>query len=289
MGLEPAVHIANLVCGFYEYEFLLQLVADPDAIEWQILSQFKYVKRYIDDVLAIACPCFHLLVYKEEAFISPETGNPIRGIYPHGTTIEDGAVNPHKVKLTINLEHSLGVYPNLVPVTFLDLKVSWCGVLGEFVFSTYDKRSDPKFNNCPLTRFPPPCSLMWPASKEGIVTSEFSRAYATNSDLPRFLFQASRVVYELSRKFDWGLIVVKGKRFLTIKHPLYKAHCDPQRRPNPEQQWQSIESGVRYWYRNGLPELDLRNRRLGFNTPYLSPNQPTPQPPPPTPHAIYSH
>ena len=38
MGLESAAHIANLVCGFYEYAPPLQLAASPDAIRMATLT-----------------------------------------------------------------------------------------------------------------------------------------------------------------------------------------------------------------------------------------------------------
>ena len=80
-GLEPAVFIANLCCSYYEYLFILQLIGtETNPTEWQLLLDFKWTKRYIDDIISIGSPTFPLLKYKEQEYTSPVPVSTLRDI-----------------------------------------------------------------------------------------------------------------------------------------------------------------------------------------------------------------
>ena len=50
--------------------------------EFNLLMRCKWVRRYIDDLIALSMPVFVKLRYIEDRFKSPETNRWVKGIYP---------------------------------------------------------------------------------------------------------------------------------------------------------------------------------------------------------------
>ena len=266
MGLEPAVHIANGILAAYEYDFIKQLIGgEGDETEWHLLLQFRHAKRYIDDLLLIGAKDFEHMRYAEQSFVSPETGRQLTGIYPHGVPLGNEKGNESDVVLTINLEHRNRATNNSdQTVIFLDMAVDWDHSRGSFVWSTFDKRRKTKHDLAPMTRLMPASACMWPTAKEGVVTSELSRALYTCSTMPRFIAQAARTLYEIYRKgYDWSAIKQKTKAFLSSQ-PLYVGPELQGWTGEVEHTWKVIAAAVGMIWTNGMAELDHRHDRLGF-------------------------
>ena len=267
MGLEPAVHIANGILAGYEYDFVKQLIGgDGDETEWHLLNEFRYCRRYIDDMLMIGAVSFDKLLYLEQTLLSAETGRQIKGIYPHGVKPGDeNAGNTHDVKLTINLEHkNRGADNRDQSVIFLDMEIDWDTNRGEFAWSTYDKRRNRKHDLAPMTRLMPQVACIWPTAKSGVITSEMHRALYTCSTMPRFVAQTARIIYEAYRKgYPWGVLEQKAKKFLDVQ-VLYVGADNCGWTASKQGTWDIIEAAVWQIWSNGLRELDHRHATLGF-------------------------
>ena len=74
MGTNCAVFVANLFCFTYEYDFVSRLIA---ANRMDILSQFLYTLRFVDDLLSCNNDIFEKYLYTSQ---TDESG--IQGIYP---------------------------------------------------------------------------------------------------------------------------------------------------------------------------------------------------------------
>ena len=173
--------------------------------------------------------------------------------------------NESDVVLTINLEHRNRATNNSdQTVIFLDMAVDWDHSRGSFVWSTFDKRRKTKHDLAPMTRLMPASACMWPTAKEGVVTSELSRALYTCSTMPRFIAQAARTLYEIYRKgYDWNAIKQKTKAFLSSQ-PLYVGPELQGWTGEVEHTWKVIAAAVGMIWTNGMAELDHRHDRLGF-------------------------
>lgn len=55
MGVEPGVFIANNTMWAYEYDFIERLIKNK---EFNLLMLCKWVRRYIDDLIALSMPVF---------------------------------------------------------------------------------------------------------------------------------------------------------------------------------------------------------------------------------------
>ena len=77
MGTNCAVFVANLFCFSYEFEFIEQLVEMNTPTALNVLRQFKFTKRLLDDLLSGDNPNFDKYFYQ-----SMIDENGIKGIYP---------------------------------------------------------------------------------------------------------------------------------------------------------------------------------------------------------------
>ena len=148
MGTNCAVFVANLFCFSYEFEFVSQLVTKG---EHQLLRQFVYTKRFVDDLLAINNPSFGEFLYRTQ------TRRGLFGIYPDFLELVNEQDSNQKV-------------------SFLDTEIVNDG---NCLFTRiFDKREHPPLANIEQRKYPHPSSFLSHSAMYGIVTSRlhcFSR------------------------------------------------------------------------------------------------------------------
>jgi hypothetical protein len=156
MGTNCAVFVANLFCFTYEYAFITRL---QRAGRVALIRQFRYTKRYIDDLLSGANPAFSQYLYD-----SPPNAAGVRGIYPRF--------------LTVAQEQS-----SAESVSFLDTRFVFAQ--NRWFTDIYDKREHPPLSRVNSLKYPHPSSFLSARSKFGIITSRlccFSRICQRKKD-----------------------------------------------------------------------------------------------------------
>ena len=274
MGVEPGVLIANNTMWAYEYDFIERLIKNK---EFNLLMRCKWVRRYIDDLIALSMPVFVKLRYIEDKFKSPETNRWVKGIYPRGTKADPILELKQEASLVTKRGHP-------VQIAFLDLAIDWDKEANLLCYKTYDKRVDIKYDRTRLARFPSPYTMLWPTCMEGVFTSELHRFLSTCSSRQAFIITAAKCLYELYRNgFDWSLLISKLSSFLEFRVP-----------PPPGVAWliqmrqrkhdtsslagaclNMIERTALFFVQYGQPEIDHRNRWLSF-TPWYYQQAPPP-------------
>jgi hypothetical protein len=146
MGTNCAVFLANLFCFTYEYEFLVQLVANRKRT---LIQKFMYTSRYIDDLLSLYNELFES--YKSNEYVD-EDG--IHGIYP---------------KCLILLKEQEATSG----VSFLDTQL--CQQDGVWYSKIYDKREHRPLNRISQEKYPHATTFLSSRSKFGVITSQFYR------------------------------------------------------------------------------------------------------------------
>ena len=254
MGTEFSVFLAQWVLAYYEYRFINELIYNK---AWGLLAMFKFIVRYIDDILALDCPVLHELAYQTQTKTLPN-GNVLQGIYPTG--------------LTLNKEHSLlnaaNVPSNLIPM--LDMCIQYSPHTRTLITSLYDNRESPKLSLTPITKLSTADTMMSASMSTNIMYSSACRIYSVSMRWWEFADSVGAALYELHRAGRNFVDLHKQLcRFFRNKGPLF---VDRVGRDNHAVHKRICER-FRRAEEQGLPLLEWRNQRGGFRTrtPLLTP------------------
>ena len=136
MGMNPAVHFANLYLFTYELEFMQRLIltyasADSTAARkrsaLKFMSTFRFSCRYIDDLFVIAPPSVSADFIERFLYVD-QVHEGIAGIYPSSLWVA-------------STTQPLGITAKYMDIyAFLAF-----GSSGPIVTGLYDKRREPRF------------------------------------------------------------------------------------------------------------------------------------------------
>ena len=200
MGTNCAVYIANSFCYSYEYDFITQLV---QAERTDLLRQFRYTLRFVDDLLSCNNPVFSQYLYT-----STVDANGIKGIYPDFLRLS-------------------GEQDDTVRVAFLDTYVEFDGRC--WFTKTYDKREHPPLSRVRALKYPHPSCYISKHAKYGIITSRlhcFGRICTRRSD---FVARVRLFLREFGARGYHGVkiqrMVVKFLQRVPLAFPVRSHHA----------------------------------------------------------------
>lgn len=231
----------------------------------------------VDDLLTQS-RYLHKLRYIEEShsYLEKELGAnrwvTIRGIFPRGGT------NGQPDLLKLNIEGELGKSKDVptrhpAALTFLDLTIEWrrwWQQQGRLTYAPHDRRRLSKYDIALFRRLTDARSLVPEQHKSGVLGSELTRAASRCLKLNSFVFEAASMMLESylrGHKFD-KLVTVLNKRLHRLSRRLWLWRTTRTRIRS------RILCAVRTLWRDGLPLVQHRNKRLGFPTPLITPQHP---------------
>ena len=194
MGTNSGVHLANYYLFTYELHFLRRLISLNNL---PMIMSFKFIIRYLDDILVINNPLFPLLLYTTLNFRT------LYGIYPLQ------AVNLHLINSGTYIFYlDVNIQPYYTPTSSNPL-------YNKLYTSTHDKRTEPKFNNIMHIKYPSANSMLLHSHSYNIVLSQchrFAHLSMLKSDFINDLFT---LLCELTAKgFLLNILLRVTKRFL---------------------------------------------------------------------------
>jgi hypothetical protein len=242
MGINPGVFFANYYLYDCELEFVTQLVAlvrshpptsglFPTAaipalscaspVEVQtthraligdaallVLIQFRFVRRFVDDLVSGPNRVIHLLMYHRQTLL----GGLIKGIYPNHLSLKvasPASVAPvplHIVNTQVQAPtecHALDttIVSRLHKLQYRD------GSLQDIVQShttLYDKRREPCYAGLPLNRFTHVSSNIRASTSYAVLASQLHRCMVACQLLGDFAVAAGTVIWELEHTAQYN-------------------------------------------------------------------------------------
>ena len=210
MGTNCAVHIANFFLFTYELDFIERCIAHN---ELNLLKEFLWCKRYIDDVLGINCP-------RLSQFATLEN------IQLHGINF---GIYPSFLKLNVEQPPSRKIH-------FLDLWIYYNKHNRTFETTLYSKRDDPKFSKLAFYRYPHITSKLSTECKYNVVTSQVIRFSRICSRADQFIYHTAYLLAFLykNRLYSKKRLFSITRRSLPLILPRWKFH-------NPKTAFKAIE------------------------------------------------
>ena len=158
MGTNPGVHIADYFLFAFEYAFITRIAEHrPD-----LLPQFEYVRRYIDDVIAFNCPNFDEYKQLDAFTLKADDGSVL---------VENAGIYVSDIECRLESTAT----PESPSVHCLDACVNIDMRRGRLYVTLHNKLRDPKFAAVRFWRFPHTSSLIAEQTKYGLITSQFLR------------------------------------------------------------------------------------------------------------------
>eukprot|EP00123_Amoebidium_parasiticum_P019058 comp24335_c0_seq5/m.46115 comp24335_c0_seq5/g.46115 ORF comp24335_c0_seq5/g.46115 comp24335_c0_seq5/m.46115 type:complete len:939 (-) comp24335_c0_seq5:29-2845(-) len=190
MGTNCAVFLANFYLFTYELDFVRKLIAHERI---DVLVDFQFTRRYIDDLISLHNPRILSHLYLEDCDF---------GLYP-------------KTSLQLN---PAGSSPS---VPYLDLHIT-CTNHGIHT-TIYNKLDTPTFNTLDIVRFPHHDSFISRTAKYGIMTSQMHSYQRKCSTLAAFTTCTARLAKTLLNKgYSFRLLHHKMHSFLATHPHIYR-------------------------------------------------------------------
>lgn len=133
----------------------------------ELLRQFAYTRRYIDDLISLHNPFLQQLLYRSNSIGS------LHGIYPGNPAADQG--------LRVTLQHH---QPDDIP--YMDVRIKRSADAdgtSRLRMSLFDKLQDPSFTGVHITRYVPAASNVDDSHKRHVLTGQLMR-FATNCSTP---------------------------------------------------------------------------------------------------------
>jgi len=245
MGINPGVFVANYYLFAYEFDFMQQLVdlmvryppsggalhpqfaydtllsTDPAAVHSRlqgevgdaalfVLLQFKFMCRYVDDVLSGPNQCLDQLLYTNQTLL----GGLVHGVYPDYLHLTDSNPRPMDVDGQLPTAPTscdmLDTTINVVPV-----QVPAVGTIVRAYTTLYDKRSKPCFAGLPKGGVVDISSSTTTKVAYSVIPSKLARFAVVCGTLQDFVNQCVTLLCELVHKhYSWPKSWALVRRFV---------------------------------------------------------------------------
>ena len=148
MGINPAVFIANYYGLDYEVDFFQQLIRQN---RYDILAQFRFYSRFVDDILTLLNEMFHQYLYRNQI---DEHGT--HGIFP--------------ACLIINTEAD--TYDT---IDYMDLSIFHDEEARILQSTIYDKKEHPPLDKIKSVQYPQPSSFLHASTMYNVLNGQLHR------------------------------------------------------------------------------------------------------------------
>ena len=198
MGTNCAPQLANFFMAYYELAYLRKLVTeykiDRTAASRQRVADFRYVKRYIDDIGAV----------NNLTFI-----NNLGDVYPAYLRFT-GSPGPTMNFLDITIRQSVAISRHLETVL-------------------YDKRREPAFARLKIKKYTHWSSAIPRTSKLGILKSQFIRLGRITSNDVNYIYEAAEICWNLVTESSFSRAAVARNLWrLMENNPYIRSHRKPR-------------------------------------------------------------
>ena len=189
MGIQPAVHWANMFCFAYEFDFLKRA---RDAQRMDVLKAFRFTTRYIDDIIALWNEAIKRYLYRHDMDASG-----LRGIYPDC--------------LVIKLEQE-----STEQLKYCDVRIY--KYAGCWETELYSKLDDPPLLGIDHTPYPHHDSFLADKAMYGIATSHLYRCARICSKRSTFIWWGKRMLSVLAEKSYRPILLKRYTKAFLYKH-----------------------------------------------------------------------